>query len=213
MGAFLRGLLIFIAGGVCVVLAGLVLMATGVVDRWLGRPTKAAEWGRFNGNPKADLLDDGRALKLLEDFIYLDPRDKAWLAKKEAVVDGASIPRIFWTLVGGPLEGKYRNASVVHDTACDEKKEKWEDVHFMFYEACRCGGMDEYEAKVLYWAVYHGGPRWDLVREARQEIRVGPDGRKFSYRATVTRGSRPQARAGDAAHAEALSRRAAEAGP
>ena len=77
-----------------------------------------------------------------------------------SVVDGASIPQVFWSLVGGPFEGEYRNASVVHDVACDRKSEPWEAVHLMFYNACRCGGVGEKKAKLLYWAVYLGGPRW-----------------------------------------------------
>ncbi len=31
------------------------------------------------------------------------------------VSDGASIPKIAWSIVGGPWTGKYRNAAVVHD--------------------------------------------------------------------------------------------------
>ena len=44
---------------------------------------------------------------------------------------------------GGPLDGPYRNASIVHDVACVSMTDPWDDVHFMFYEACRCGGVPE----------------------------------------------------------------------
>jgi len=30
----------------------------------------------------------------------------------------------------------------------------------MFYHAFRCGGVDETMSKLLYYAVYHGGPHW-----------------------------------------------------
>jgi hypothetical protein len=76
------------------------------------------EWGTFPVPAKVELLDDGRQLRLQEDFVYLDPRGRAWTAGKNSVVDGASIPKAFWTITGGPLEGKYRNASIVHDEAC-----------------------------------------------------------------------------------------------
>jgi hypothetical protein len=187
MSVFLRWLLIFVAGCLVGGIVVVTLMATGMLDRWLGGRATPVEWGRFNGTPKVELLGEGRVIKLLEDFVYVDARNKAWVAKKESIVDGASIPRIFWTLVGGPLDGKYRNASIVHDTACIERNQKWEDVHLMFYEACRCGGLDELQAKVLYWAVYHGGPRWNVVQEVREESRTTPDGRRVTIARAVTR--------------------------
>ena len=104
-------------------------------------------------------------MTLLEDFSYLDPGQKRWDAPKQSVVNGASIPQAFWSVIGGPFEGKYRNASVVHDVACEKMSENWQDVHRMFYEACRCGGVDESKAKLMYWAVYHFGPRWKPVHE------------------------------------------------
>jgi Protein of unknown function (DUF1353) len=110
-----------------------------------------------------ELLDDpnGRLVRLTEDYAFVDAKGKKWDAPKGSTVDGASIPRVFWTLIGGPLEGKYRNASVVHDVACDRKTSKWRDVHRMFYDAMRCSGVDEAKAKTMYWAVYQCGPRWD----------------------------------------------------
>ncbi len=36
----------------------------------------------------------------------------------------------------------------------------------MFYEAMRCSGLGEAKAKVMYYAVFRFGPRWDLAQEA-----------------------------------------------
>jgi hypothetical protein len=118
------------------------------------------DFGHFDGQVVASWLDDGRQMKLTEDFSYIDPQNKKWGAPKDSVVDGASIPRPFWSFIGGPFEGQYRKASVVHDVACQEKKEPWQDVHLMFYYACRCGGVSEEMAKLMYYGVYNGGPRW-----------------------------------------------------
>lgn len=81
--------------------------------------------------------------------------------------NGASIPSFLWSLVGGPLDGKYRNAALIHDAACDAMKKPPADVHLAFYEACRCGGLSEVHAKILYTGVLLGGPRWSPV--TRQE--------------------------------------------
>ena len=76
------------------------------------------------------------------------------------IVDGASIPEAFWSFIGGPFEGKYRNASVVHDFYCDTRTETWEDVHMVFYNGMRAAGVDPITAKIMYSAVYNFGPRW-----------------------------------------------------
>jgi len=120
----------------------------------------AADWGRFEGNVLVEWLDDGRRMQLLEDFAYIDPASMRWLAPRRSTIDGASIPRALWALIGGPYEGKYRNASVVHDVECKTHAHRWKDVHRMFYNAMRCGGVQWLKAKIMYGAVYHFGPRW-----------------------------------------------------
>jgi hypothetical protein len=106
-------------------------------------------------------------MTLLDSFEYVDPARLAWEAPKGHKIDGASIPQVFWTFVGGPFEGKYRNASVVHDYECDVKRRPWRAVHRMFYNASRCGGTEETKAKVMYAAVYHFGPRWGTNKGLR----------------------------------------------
>jgi len=124
------------------------------------------EFGRFIGTLSPTWLDDGRKMTLNGEFAFIDPRNKAWVAPVGSEIDGASIPRALWTIVGGPYEGPYRNASVVHDVACDEKTEPSGEVHRMFYFACRCAGVGEAKAKVMYWAVLNGGPQWKTIQQA-----------------------------------------------
>jgi hypothetical protein len=133
--------------------------------------TDALAWGRFEGQVVARWHDDGREMTLVEPFAYLDPRSLRWDAPAGTMVNGASIPRAFWSLIGGPFEGKFRNASVVHDVACEERSRTWQSVHRMFYEACRCGGVAAVTAKTMYYAVHHFGPRWRV--EERRAIVAG----------------------------------------
>ena len=130
-----------------------------------------APWGRFVGSVTARWHDDGRSMTLVEPFAYVDPRAARWDAPAGSVVDGASIPRAFWSLIGGPFEGRFRDASVVHDVACEERSRAWQDVHRMFYEACRCGGVAAALAKTMYYAVHHFGPRWRF--EERRSLVAG----------------------------------------
>lgn len=167
------------------IVTGIALVASGVLAPAPPEPelktdseSELPPWGEFPVKPRVELMNDGRVLKLVDNFIYIDPHKKVWIAGKDSQVDGASIPEGFWSLTGGPLTGKYRNASIIHDVECERMQEPAEAVHRMFYEACRCGGVDEEQAKVLYAAVYHFGPRWDLltthsiIMKGDEEIKV-----------------------------------------
>lgn len=127
---------------------------------WIA-PCYAQGPGRFVGKVVTEWLDeDGRKMKLIEPFLYIDPDGSEWNAPVGWVIDGASIPKVAWSVIGGPFEGKYRNASVIHDVACDQKTRPWMDVHRAFYTAMLTGGVDTIKAKIMYAAVYHWGPRW-----------------------------------------------------
>ena len=125
-----------------------------------------APYGKFVGDVEAKWLaenGESRLMELLKEFSYIDPTGKKWTTPKGWKVDGASIPRGLWTIVGSPFTGNYRRASVIHDYYCDRKDEPWEDVHKMFYWASRADGVSELGAKILYAGVYAGGPRWKVV--------------------------------------------------
>lgn len=116
--------------------------------------------GSFSGNPKTEWLVSAtgadRDMVLLEDFWYLDPSGKTWLAPKGGVINGASIPRPLWSSVGSPYTDDYRRASIVHDVACDNVNVKRDDADSMFYEACLAGGCSYLQAKMLYAGVRLG---------------------------------------------------------
>jgi hypothetical protein len=110
---------------------------------------------RWNGQ-------DGRTMTLVSPLSYTDPKGVVWDVPAGAVTDGASIPRLLWTIAGGPFEGKYRAAAVVHDYYCETKARPWRDTHLVFYYAMRTAGLDELPAKTYYAAVYYFGPRWGI---------------------------------------------------
>jgi endonuclease I/V8-like Glu-specific endopeptidase len=126
----------------------------------------AEEFGSFEGlPPEVALLDEGRNVKLLKPLAYLTAIGERWQVEAGVIVDGASIPRAFWSLIGGPFEGKYRNASIIHDRFCDLRNRSWDATHRMFHDAMRCSGVGILKAKVMFYAVYRFGPRWTLVQE------------------------------------------------
>src|SRR5215471_561969 len=100
-------------------------------------------FGRYLGRLVLEPLADGRLMRLVEPFGFLDPEQKRWPVPPGAKVDGASIPQALWSLIGGPFEGKYRDASVVHDYYCDVRTEPWRAVHKVFYNAMRASDVSE----------------------------------------------------------------------
>jgi hypothetical protein len=123
-------------------------------------PDKTKASGHYEGRFVAEFLDDGRLVKLVEPFAYVDPFTMRWDVPSAWTVDGASIPQPLWSLVGSPFTGKYRNASVIHDYFCDTKQRPWGAVHRVFYDAMLTSKVGSFRAKLMYAAVCRGGPRW-----------------------------------------------------
>jgi Protein of unknown function (DUF1353) len=124
-----------------------------------------ADGGHFVGSVQTEWLQDGRTMRLLGPFDYVDPAGLEWPVPKGTEVDGASIPQFFWSIIGGPFEGEYRNASVIHDYYCDAKTRPWPDVHNVFYAAMLTSGVDGSKAWLMYEAVRQFGPRWTVTTE------------------------------------------------
>ncbi len=119
-----------------------------------------------------------------EPLVYVDPAGQEWLAPVGTKTDGASIPTIFLSLAGDRFEREYLNAAVVHDAYCDRRNKgqasyqtrPWRAVHRMFFEALIAGGAAPAKAKLMYAAVWMGGPRWEpntgqpLARPSDEEM-------------------------------------------
>ena len=125
--------------------------------------------GTFSGDPEVVwLTQEGTAdrnMRIVRKFSFTDPDSREWNAPAGSVVDGASIPRALWTLVGSPYTGDYRRASVVHDVACDEAgsdKRTRRAADRMFFHACRTGGCSIWESIVLYLGVRIGAAAPDV---------------------------------------------------
>lgn len=102
-----------------------------------------------------------RDMKLVADFVFIDPKKVKWKASKGSIVDGASIPRILASIESTPYVGAYRRASVLHDVACKEKTRPHPAVHRMFYYAMLAEGLSWKKAARFYLYVKIFGPKWD----------------------------------------------------
>jgi uncharacterized protein DUF1353 len=152
-------------------LIGAVLLAGcagGRGPQWTSVAEQSHKWGYYSGAPVTRWDPDGRTMTLLSELRYTDPKGETWVAPTGSVVDGASIPRSLWSVMGGPFEGKYRNASVLHDVSYDQHNRPWQDCDRMFYNAMRCSGVGAVEAGTMYYALYKFGHHWKFeVKKAR----------------------------------------------
>lgn len=138
------------------------------------RVARAAGWGHFSGTVDARWEPDGLTMVLLKELRYTDPYGVVWIAPAGARVDGASIPRAFWSIIGGPFEGKYRNASVLHDVAYDEQTRPWQEADRMFYNAMRCSGVGAVTAKTMYYVLVRHGRHWKRPQEQATGLHPRP---------------------------------------
>lgn len=97
---------------------------------------------------------------------FIDPDRRTWRADAGDLTDGASIPDWAQAIIGGPWDESYLKAAVMHDHYCGRHEYSWRETHLMFYNALIDLGVSEFKAKVMYYAVYVGGPRWiDVLAE------------------------------------------------
>jgi hypothetical protein len=133
-----------------------------------------ANENNFSGQPELVWLTErgsDRNMRLIKPFWYKDWNRRRWDVKADAVIDGASIPRALWTLVGSPFTGDYRRASIVHDAyAATDDETVRREADRMFYCACRDGGCSVFEATVLYVGVRIGAG----LRSGALRLRAGP---------------------------------------
>ncbi|MBB5210519.1 DUF1353 domain-containing protein [Microbulbifer hydrolyticus] len=116
---------------------------------------------KFSGDPKTTWISESgadRRMYLMEDFHFTDKNGSVWLAPAGSLIDGASIPRAFWSIIGPPYVGDYRRASIVHDVACVNANARQERraADRMFYQACRAGGCSTRSSIILYIGVRIG---------------------------------------------------------
>lgn len=105
---------------------------------------------------------------------FVDGAGRRWTAPAATLTDGASIPLIFVPIVGSPRTAEFAAAAALHDALCGIGNEDgpvwhgapWPEVHRMFYDTLITGGTPEVKAKVMFAAVWLGGPRWHPVTKA-----------------------------------------------
>lgn len=105
---------------------------------------------------------------LSQQFYFDDPDAKRWVVPAGITVNGASIPQIFWSIIGGPFEGDYLNASVIHDYFFVTRTESSDATHRVFYLGMLSKNVPDWKAAAMYWAVSTFNEKWEPREVARQ---------------------------------------------
>lgn len=98
--------------------------------------------------------------EVMQDFSFIDKDGHKWTTRKGYKTDGASIPRLLWSVIGDPYGGGYIKSAVIHDQACDDRDRTWQETHRVFFDAMIEEGVNPTKAYIMYAAVYNYGPRW-----------------------------------------------------
>jgi hypothetical protein len=123
-----------------------------------------ADGPKFVGDADLRLNTDGATATLLKDFCFWDGHE-VWIAPKDLITDGASIPRLLWGPVGSPFTGPYRRAAILHDAYyADHRKHSFEQVNLMFYLGMIADGDSPRHAKFMYAGVWCcGASHWSTT--------------------------------------------------
>ncbi|CBE67454.1 MAG: DUF1353 domain-containing protein [Candidatus Methylomirabilis oxygeniifera] len=137
-------------------------------------------FGEFLDRPKGAFIVEAQPRPLFRvetDFRFKDPNGLLWSTPAGTEVDGASIPQLFWSIIGGPFEGPYINASIIHDYYCRTMERTAHDTHRNLYYGMRTSQVPKWKAKLMHWAVSAFGPSWKLERRVvmRQTCANPPD--------------------------------------
>jgi hypothetical protein len=112
-----------------------------------------------------DKDNNQNTMTLYIDFAFYDPDGKRWSVPKGEPTDGASIPKVLWTVLGHPFDPDFINAAIIHDHFCRQadqsetrelrdKLRKEADV--MFYYACKADGCSRVKAFSMFKGVRIG---------------------------------------------------------
>ena len=122
---------------------------------------------------KVDIFDtpQGMRAKTLEDVTYKVTTNTEVIhitVKEGFIYDSASIPRIFWSLIGSPFSGKYRMAALIHDALYATNYTTKKRADDIFYNIMINEGVAKWRASLMYTAVLAFG--WVVYAKTAEQM-------------------------------------------
>lgn len=114
---------------------------------------------QFNGEVVLEELDKGY-WKLQDNFSYENDCINVTV-KSGFTTDGASIPKIFWSIIGNPLENDLLKPAIIHDGLYTLMKISRLECDKMLKDMLLFNGVSKIKAFFIYYAVrLFGGSHW-----------------------------------------------------
>lgn len=122
--------------------------------------------GKFIGLPiQTEWPNEERLkVKLLTPLSYIDKFEVEYFAPVGYITDGASIPGIFWSVIGQPLSPQTIEAAIIHDVYCNLKTIPYKRVHSLFAEMLKDLNVPFWKRSLMSFAVKNFGPKWDSTQ-------------------------------------------------
>lgn len=120
----------------------------------------ATRYGAWANDPVLWLLPGSNTLKLAGSLRYVDREGTAHTVPAGFAFDGASIPQWAWSLVGSPLDRRFRRAAALHDFYGTSQGVSARAAHRLFYDGLRAAGVHVVKALAFWLAVTVHRPRW-----------------------------------------------------
>jgi len=102
----------------------------------------------MNTKIKLEMINN-KYYKIIED-VKIDE----FIIPKGFKTDGASIPKIFWSLFGCPFVGKYVKAAILHDYLYSGNIDiTFHKANLKFYKNMRKSGVSKFKAFIMFKTV------------------------------------------------------------
>lgn len=89
------------------------------------------------------------------EYRFIIPKDYTW--------DGASIPRIFWRIIGSKTDPRFMIASMIHDVLCEHHEYIDNDRYLSticLEKLCKVGGTNAFTR----WAIKHSVDNYQKIK-------------------------------------------------
>ncbi len=109
---------------------------------------------------------------LADDLVFRDLYGVVCTVVGGTRLNGASIPKMIWPVIGHPFETDYVYPAALHDAQCGERMETDWLVHDRFFRALKAEKVAKWKANVMGYAVQQWGPTWTTADEWTRALRL-----------------------------------------
>lgn len=105
----------------------------------------------FSGKTILERIDSD-VYKLKSSLTYENDQYKVTI-KSGLLTDGASIPKVLWSIIGCPMNGKYVGSALIHDGLYASHALSKEESDLLFLDMMKDNGVTEWRRTLMYYAV------------------------------------------------------------